>query len=86
MRSLIDLTSTPDPAWPMVQQWVVDAPSVQVLPAERPKADDALLQLQVTLRSPMGAVVYHTGGLLIDHGWLRVLGSGNARMTRCASR
>lgn len=82
MHSLTDLTSTPDPAWPMVLQWVADAPSVQVLPAERAKADDALLQLQVTLRSPMGAVVYHTGGLLIDHAWLRVLGSGSTRMTR----
>jgi hypothetical protein len=61
---------------------VADAPSVQVLPAERTKAEEALLQLQVTLRSPMGAVVYHTGGLLIDHGWLRVLGSGSDRMGR----
>jgi len=82
MRTLTDLTHTDDPAWPLVQQWVADAPSVQVLPAERTKAEEALLQLQVTLRSPMGAVVYHTGGLLIDHGWLRVLGSGSERMTR----
>jgi len=82
MRTLADLTHTDDPAWPLVQQWVADAPSVQVLPAERSRADAALLQLQVTLRSPMGAIVHHTGGLLIDHGWLRVLGSGSAQMTR----
>lgn len=25
----------------------------------------------------MGALAYETGGLLIDHGWLRVLGSGS---------
>jgi hypothetical protein len=30
----------------------------------------------------MGAVVYETGGILIDHGWLRVLGSGHERLTR----
>jgi hypothetical protein len=31
----------------------------------------------------MGAIVYHTGGLLIDHGWVRVLGGGgDARMRR----
>lgn len=64
MRTLTDLTHTDDPAWPLVQQWVADAPSVQVLSAERTRAEEALLQLQVTLRSPMGAVVYHTGGLL----------------------
>lgn len=30
----------------------------------------------------MGAIVYETGGLLIDHGWLRILGSGHARLPR----
>lgn len=30
----------------------------------------------------MGAVVYETGGLLIDGGWLRVLGSGHPRLPR----
>lgn len=27
-------------------------------------------------------VAFHTGGLLIDHGWLRVLGSGSPRLPR----
>jgi hypothetical protein len=30
----------------------------------------------------MGAVVHDTGGILIDHGWLRVLGSGHPRLPR----
>ena len=30
----------------------------------------------------MGAIVYETGGLLIDHGWLRILGSGHSRLPR----
>jgi Protein of unknown function DUF2625 len=38
--------------------------------------------VQVTTRSPMGALVYETGGLLIDHGWIRVLGSGHPRLNR----
>lgn len=41
-----------------------------------------LLSLQVTTRSTMGAVAYETGGLLIDHGWLRVLGSGHPKLAR----
>jgi hypothetical protein len=41
---------------------------------------EALIVTQVTTRSPMGAVVYETGGLLIDHGWIRVLGSGHPRL------
>jgi hypothetical protein len=30
----------------------------------------------------MGAVIYETGGLLVDHGWLRLLGSGHPRLPR----
>jgi hypothetical protein len=30
----------------------------------------------------MGAVVYMTGGLLIDDGWIRILGSGNEKLNR----
>jgi hypothetical protein len=33
----------------------------------------------------MGAVVYETGGLLIDGGWLRILGSGHPRLPRTLS-
>ena len=30
----------------------------------------------------MGAVVYETGGIIIDDGWLRILGSGSAKLPR----
>jgi hypothetical protein len=30
----------------------------------------------------MGAIVHQTGGLLVDHGWLRILGSGSSRLPR----
>jgi len=30
----------------------------------------------------MGAVVYETGGILIDDGWLQILGSGSAKLPR----
>jgi len=30
----------------------------------------------------MGAIVYHSGGLLIDNGWIRILGSGNEKLSR----
>jgi Protein of unknown function DUF2625 len=42
----------------------------------------ALEALQVTTRSPLGAIAFHTGGVLIDRGWLRVLGAGCARLPR----
>jgi hypothetical protein len=30
----------------------------------------------------MGAIIHRTGGLLIDYGWIRILGSGNSKLTR----
>lgn len=30
----------------------------------------------------MGAIVYMTGGLLVDDGWIRILGSGSAQLNR----
>lgn len=30
----------------------------------------------------MGAIVYSTGGILIDNGWIRILGSGSPLLTR----
>src|SRR5437762_7116704 len=36
-----------------------------------------LYRLQVTARSPLGALALNSGGLLVDHGWLRFLGGGH---------
>jgi hypothetical protein len=30
----------------------------------------------------MGAVIYHTGGILVDNGWIRILGSGSKKLPR----
>ena len=83
MRPLSELINTQDPAWPEVQQWIAKASNaVEVLPANDKDRESALLATQVTTRSPMGAIVYETGGLLMDHGWLRILGSGHPRLPR----
>ncbi|MBB5854484.1 DUF2625 family protein [Amycolatopsis umgeniensis] len=47
-----------------------------VLDSESERAARCLRELRITTTSWLGAVVGHTGGLLVDHGWLRVLGSG----------
>jgi Protein of unknown function DUF2625 len=82
VRPISDLLSD-DPAWPLVKQWIEAASNpVEVLDARDPDRSRSLEALQVTTRSPMGAVVYETGGLLIDEGWLRILGSGHPRLPR----
>lgn len=83
MKPLSELINTVDPGWPIVQQWIDSATNkVQLLPADSSRAANALYNTQVTTRSAMGAIVYHTGGLLIDNGWIRILGSGNAKLNR----
>ncbi|MFC8509534.1 DUF2625 domain-containing protein [Streptomyces sp. NPDC057411] len=76
MRELSDLIDVEEPAWPELREVIDAAPmSVEVLPADGGLGEVSLLQLQVTARSYLGAVVLHCGGLLVDGGWLRVLGS-----------
>ena len=82
MRSLTELTATDEPAWPWIQEQVAAAPSALLLPRDPARADEALLAMQITVRSPLGALVHGSGGLLVDHGWLRLLGSGSARLPR----
>ncbi|MFT3705543.1 MAG: DUF2625 family protein [Agriterribacter sp.] len=83
MRPLDQLINETDPGWKLVKEWIGAAKNkVEILPVDTLKAKDALFKIQVTTRSPMGAVFYMTGGLLIDNGWIRILGSGSAKLTR----
>jgi Protein of unknown function DUF2625 len=83
MQPIEQLINTTDPGWPLVKKWITKAKNkVEVLPLDTAKAKDALYKTQVTTRSPMGAIVYSTGGLLIDDGWIRILGSGSAKLNR----
>ena len=82
MRTLAELTTTDEPAWPWIAELVAGAPSVRLLPRDPARADADLLGLQITVRSPLGALVHGSGGLLVDRGWLRILGSGSAELPR----
>ncbi|HEX7866173.1 MAG TPA: DUF2625 domain-containing protein [Variovorax sp.] len=82
MRTLEDLIDTKDAALPLVGAWAQGASHPFEILAPSQDRERMLLALQVTTRSTMGAVAYETGGLLIDHGWLRVLGSGHPKLIR----
>jgi len=88
MKTLDELIDRADPAWPLVQEWIAAATNpVEVLPPpDEQTRQQALLAAQVTTRSPMGAIIFETGGLLVDHGWLRILGSGHPRLPRSLMR
>ncbi|MEC5387909.1 DUF2625 family protein [Uliginosibacterium sp. H3] len=82
MRDLHELIDTTDSAITVVRECLESSENqYEVLPPSG-RRDDVLLDLQVSTRSTLGAVAYETGGILIDHGWLRILGSGSTRLTR----
>ncbi|MFJ5228935.1 DUF2625 domain-containing protein [Kitasatospora sp. NPDC088391] len=79
MRTIEELTDVDDPAWPELRDLLAGAAvPVRVLPADPVEGARCLLQTQVTARSTLGALTLHTGGLLVDGGWLRVFGGGRA--------
>lgn len=83
IRPIEELIDKKDPGWTNVRKWIDSAKNkVEILPADTSKAKDALYNTQVTSRSPMGAIILMTGGLLIDDGWIRILGSGSQKLPR----
>src|SRR6059058_3094053 len=70
-------------AMPAIRGWAAQtARHIEFLPVALGHGEVALEALQVTARSPLGAVALETGGILIDHGWLRVLGAGSPKLAR----
>jgi len=83
MLSVEELINKSDPAWPLVQKWIDSAKNkVEVLPVDSAKAKEALYNSQLNTYSTLGSVVYNTGGILVDNGWIRILGSGSEKLNR----
>jgi hypothetical protein len=77
MRSLDDLISPSDDAWPFVLGLIAAAGSrAEIVPCARRAGEATLSALQVTTRSPMGAIAFNAGRIRLDAGWLRILGAG----------
>jgi hypothetical protein len=85
MRSLNELLNTDDPGITKIQEWIRGAANECVLLPPSANREQVLLRTQVTTRSTMGAIAYETGGILVDGGWLRFLGSGHEKLARTLS-
>lgn len=85
VKTLAELTHTDEPAIDLIREWIGDAENQCLILPPSPERESVLLEVQVTTHSTMGAVAYETGGILIDHGWLRFLGSGHPKLTRTLS-
>ncbi len=70
-------------AWPAIAGLFANARSpIRMLPSDLHAARTCLESLQVSTRSTLGSIAYQTGGVLIDYGWIRLLGSGHPALTR----
>lgn len=82
MKSLEELLDKQS-AWLILRDWFVSAKNhYEILPSYPEDAGKELVGMQLSTRSPLGAVIYETGGISIDHGWLRLLGSGHEKLPR----
>lgn len=82
MKTIDELINTDEPAIDLINEWISESSlNVEILSPSKDRAR-ILESLQITTRSPLGAIAYDTGGILIDNGWIRFLGSGNAKLKR----
>jgi hypothetical protein len=83
MRSLNELVNKTDTTWETIREWISNSINkVEVLPVKDDINQKVLYNTQVSTKSALGAVIYNTGGLLIDNGWLRIIGSGHLKLNR----
>ena len=82
VRDLNELVDAEDPGIEKIREWIQSAVNECVLLPPSTERDRVLIQTQVTTRSSLGAIAHDTGGILIDGGWLRFLGSGHPRLSR----
>jgi hypothetical protein len=86
IRTAEELLHVDNPAWPGILATVETTQHpVQLLPANHEQGLQVLYQIQITTRSYLGALAYNCGGILVDDGWLRILGAGTHELPSLAS-
>jgi len=86
MRPIDELTADTSGWGAFMQATKIARNKFEILPVNPTRAKETLYQTQVTTHSIMGAIIYFSGGILIDDGWIRILGSGNEKLDRTLSQ
>lgn len=83
MKTLDELIEKQNPAWNIVKTWFDSANNqYEILSPDVENAGQELVGMQLSTATPLGSIIFYTGGILIDGGWLRILGSGNQKLAR----
>ena len=85
VRSVEQLCDGDDSAWPDIVHAINKGGTATVLPPDATRSAQTLYRLQVTTRSVLGALAHNSGGLLVDDGWLRILGGGTDQLVDLAT-
>jgi Protein of unknown function DUF2625 len=85
LRGSAGLASVSDPVSPRLREFVEQITTARVLPVAPEAGQAVLFRLQVTAGSTLGALALNCGGLLLDHGWLRILGGGTSELPDLAT-
>lgn len=85
LKSSEELANVNGPAWNDIVIHIRHASNtIDVLPVDAEQGLDVLEKLQVTARSFLGALAINCGGILVDNGWLRLLGGGSEELVSLA--
>ena len=83
LKTVDQLVNYSDPGWKKLKKEIDTAINkVEIMPVDTNQARDAIYQVQVSTESPLGSIIYMTGGMLFEEGWIRILGSGSNRLSR----
>ena len=84
MKPLDELLDSSDDVWREIERRIDAAEaSASILPLHAPQG--AVLELlQLTTGSTLGAIVYHSGGIVLDNGWVRLHGGGHDQVLAVA--
>ena len=86
IKTVDELVNYSNPGWKALRKQIDTAINkVEIMPVDTNQARIAIYETQISTESPLGTIVYMTGGLLFEDGWIRFLGSGSNRLTRSIS-
>lgn len=81
MKSINELCNEENSAWNIIKEWINNSKNdTVIIQTSKENAEKNLYSLQISIKSVLGAIIFKTGGLLINNGWLRVYGSGNEKV------
>ncbi|OCA83658.1 hypothetical protein A8L44_12615 [Bacillus sp. FJAT-27986] len=78
MNNSNDLIDSSETTLRLVKSWIKESNNnVTLFEPDLSMNSKILSNYQLSTKSVLGTIIYYTGGLLIEDGWLRLLGSSS---------